>query len=513
MNKKWENHGRDLKSKNTIDPVSNDEDTTETVNIRDRKKADHSGVKTCDSRGFKKLDNLVTYQKPNNQDFNNENKDRGKEKEFERLKGEIVQEPKKLRFETNQKAKNGDKIQTNGFKNTRENCQKNSNSPNYIKIINETRKDTASRSKSGNNKEKSPNHESPHCFKTKTDENDFILNMKKNFYKTVEENKRLKEELEQSKLCNKKQTAKEKSNKIYSELDENRMLQLTTENKNLNEKISALQAELAHAKTDLKDIAFRQKDETFILLENSHLKEENHKLFSMLKSTNEYQTFAEFSDHENRLRYLKDLKFYQQLENIKDSATASPSTNCHKHTNFDNLLWVPEESFKLLHKISKTENLGLTSSLIDFILFELNKIWKKREEFIVSRTHVFCKNCTKPTKKYNSDSLPLQLSSDVKDSKINNLEAELAKAVSKLSAAQKIIRKGEKGTFNVHENKMLAANLKLINRNNSEHRMLANKNRFLSDINSILRKQLDEHLLKKFYNLQGWQENGYFISG
>ena len=101
---------------------------------------------------------------------------------------------------------------------------------------------------------------------------------------------------------------------------------------------------------------------------------------------------------------------------------------------------------------------------------------------------------------------------DSKDRRIATLEGELAQTQSKLAAAQKIVRKNEKGSFNVQENKVLAQNLKLIQRSNSEQRTLAHKNKFLIEINTILRKQLDEHLLRNFYKLQGWQENGEIIS-
>lgn len=56
-------------------------------------------------------------------------------------------------------------------------------------------------------------------------------------------------------------------------------------------------------------------------------------------------------------------------------------------------MWVPEESFKLLRGLAANPKFSIPESAIDFIILELNKIWKRREEFIVNRCHVFCKNC------------------------------------------------------------------------------------------------------------------------
>ena len=51
----------------------------------------------------------------------------------------------------------------------------------------------------------------------------------------------------------------------------------------------------------------------------------------------------------------------------------------------EKLLWVPEEAFKFAHEFRVKYNGELTDTLIEKLLFELNKIWSKKEQRSIKR--------------------------------------------------------------------------------------------------------------------------------
>lgn len=46
-------------------------------------------------------------------------------------------------------------------------------------------------------------------------------------------------------------------------------------------------------------------------------------------------------------------------------------------------LWIPQEAYKFAHKFRLEYNGELTETLIEQLLFELNKIWNQREKRII----------------------------------------------------------------------------------------------------------------------------------
>jgi hypothetical protein len=489
------------------------ESNVATVHLRAKKSVPKSAIKTHDSRGFQNPQvQYLCAKESMPAKYSHVSDNRNSQPETRSKPNKVIFSGKDS-VPLNRDGQNRRSPESNDFKNNRE---KNTVVIPHGHLINEVdqsnQKVIKSNSRSQKHQKSASKSPNIHRFDSKTEENDFIANMKKNFYTVVEENKRLKADLSTSQSKCRAHISHGETLIVNNKLDQNRMTVLSEENSELKRQIEQYKAQLATTRSDLREKIISHKDENFMSIENAHLKEENARLFLMLKSTSEYKNFASFADHEHRLRYLKDLNFFRHLDQTGNATTTLANSNCHRQIDVEKYLWVPEESFRLLHKISTSENLGLSDTMIDFILFELNKIWKVREEYIISKTHVFCKNCSKPTNKRNPDSLPISLSADAKDKRIARLESELAQTQSKLSAAQKLLRKNDKGIFNVQENKALAQNLKLIQRSNSEQKALVNKNKFLTEINVILRKQLDEHLLRNFYKLQGWNENGDLMS-
>lgn len=56
-----------------------------------------------------------------------------------------------------------------------------------------------------------------------------------------------------------------------------------------------------------------------------------------------------------------------------------PSSGENQWIEDEKLLWVPEEAYKFAHEFRLKYSGELTDTLIEKLLFELNKIWSRRE--------------------------------------------------------------------------------------------------------------------------------------
>lgn len=56
----------------------------------------------------------------------------------------------------------------------------------------------------------------------------------------------------------------------------------------------------------------------------------------------------------------------------------------------EKVLWVPEEAFKFAHEFRLKYQGELTDTLIEKLLFELNKIWSQREQRLIQRIKANC---------------------------------------------------------------------------------------------------------------------------
>jgi hypothetical protein len=59
---------------------------------------------------------------------------------------------------------------------------------------------------------------------------------------------------------------------------------------------------------------------------------------------------------------------------------------CKTHDLFvdEKLLWVPQEAYRFAHEFRIKYDGHLTESLIEHLLFELNRVWNQREKKLVS---------------------------------------------------------------------------------------------------------------------------------
>lgn len=101
------------------------------------------------------------------------------------------------------------------------------------------------------------------------------------------------------------------------------------------------------------------------MLELECIKADNDRLIKLLNSTKEYKDFSDFADDNNKGRvwYLAGDKKYGKASNNEEEEES----------------WVPQEAFKIAHNYWEKYGTALTETLINKMLWELNKVWRERE--------------------------------------------------------------------------------------------------------------------------------------
>jgi hypothetical protein len=116
-------------------------------------------------------------------------------------------------------------------------------------------------------------------------------------------------------------------------------------------------------------------------LENENLKTEMTRLFQMLKTTKEYKDLANKADASGSIHYLTKIGKFSQVD-MAVKYKELKNLDCHRPDLFvdESVLWVPSEAFKFAHEFRIKYDGQLTDTLIEHLLFELNKIWSTREQ-------------------------------------------------------------------------------------------------------------------------------------
>lgn len=116
-------------------------------------------------------------------------------------------------------------------------------------------------------------------------------------------------------------------------------------------------------------------------IEIQQLKEDNRRLFDMIRHTKEFKEFAGFvEDSGGAVRSLKNENQAQggQAIKIEDS-------------NEENADWVPEPAFTLAHNFRRLHGNELTVDLVNSLLGDLNRIWREREKKQINRIKAQCR--------------------------------------------------------------------------------------------------------------------------
>jgi len=165
-----------------------------------------------------------------------------------------------------------------------------------------------------------------------------------------------------------------------------------------NREIANLKNDLAEAKRTIFDLQQVKKSEGLAMLEIEHLRSDTNRLVKMLRTTQEYQGFADFADdHAGSIRFMKDTIRKTNVD-LNHNKTYGPSVKesvverlCVKESLLDEKeMWIPHDASKFAREFRRTYNGEITDALMDKLLFELNRIWSKRENQRVQRIQSQC---------------------------------------------------------------------------------------------------------------------------
>jgi hypothetical protein len=168
---------------------------------------------------------------------------------------------------------------------------------------------------------------------------------------------------------------------VGTELMSHQQKNLMKEMEILKRENELLKTENFRLKSDNDNILNTRKNEGFSLLENENLKTEMTRLFQMLKTTKEYKDLANKADASGSIHYLTKIGKFSQVD-MAVRYKELKSLDCHRPDLFvdESVLWVPSEAFKFAHEFRIKYDGQLTDTLIEHLLFELNKIWSTREQ-------------------------------------------------------------------------------------------------------------------------------------
>lgn len=227
---------------------------------------------------------------------------------------------------------------------------------------------------------------------------------------------------------------------VQSHLDErNNALKITavnndyTQNENLTLRttIDTLKREKGEQKIRIKELEDKldeiyttRKSESALLLELTHLRNDNIRLLNMLKTTEEFKDFAYLAeDCSGGIRYVKADSTYGDCSksggaNAKckcSKNTIYPNGKCCKDKNgiggptnnsnktitckikeciskkmeedspFNDINWVPSEAFEYITSFNNKYRVSIDDTLSKELLYKLNLIWIEREKSNIQR--------------------------------------------------------------------------------------------------------------------------------
>jgi len=170
-----------------------------------------------------------------------------------------------------------------------------------------------------------------------------------------------------------------------------------------NREIAFLRQDLDDAKKTIHDLQQIKKSEGLALLEIEHLKADVQRLVKMLKTTKEYSDFADFADdNTGSIRFMKgslgktqlDID-YKRLTGAVSSAAKTADAVVDRLCGPEKLveekeMWTPHDAFRFAQEFRKKYNGELTDALLEKLLFELNRIWSRREQQRIQRVKTEC---------------------------------------------------------------------------------------------------------------------------
>lgn len=353
-----------------------------------------------------------------------------------------------------------------------------------------------------------------------------------NCYKIYETNKNLKKKVEQLKDQINVKTAETEVQKLENDRKQFGHETILEENDYLRTKVKALEKQILELKNSNNSISIKGLNETHLKMENEYLRQDVRKILDILKSTAEYEDFANMYDRDSNIRYLNNITHNRSRSNPKTDNKVIRGIKNNPNTNIDgsvykNLLgvyldeyklkstndnidfsitantikkdkakWVPEDCYDFMKGIQKQAH--LSDSLIEYILYELNCKWQERERDIIK----YYKRYGKASKKLISSS---KLPSNEKDKLITQLRNEIVELQSKVKGLKNFSVENNKFE-KLKEETRLEKELKDYQVKNSMCRKLKTKANLLEKINKYLTEACSRDNMAKYYKIEGMNE-------
>lgn len=254
-----------------------------------------------------------------------------------------------------------------------------------------------------------------------------------------------------------------------------------------NREIGYLKRELEEARKTIHDLQQIKKSEGIAMLEIEHLKGDVQRLVKMLKTTKEYSDFADFADdNTGSIRFMKNSggktltdTNYKRLTGAPLGSTATADGVIERLCVQEALLeekemWSPQDAFKFAQEFRKKYNGELTDALLEKLLFELNRIWSRREQQRIQRVKAQCAHEVMKLKRKLSQGVPFN---EVQAKQtINRLKNELKTSYKEnRTAFAERSEKNPPGTHYINETMKMAKNSMKIKKE------LTGENNFIRD--------------------------------
>jgi len=182
-----------------------------------------------------------------------------------------------------------------------------------------------------------------------------------------------------------------------------------------NREINFLKKELDEAQKTIHQLQQIKKSEGLAIVEIEHLKADVQRLVKMLKTTKEYSEFAEFADdNTGSIRFLKNASSKTPVDSSYKRLTAGAGTAegvverlCVQEALVDEKeLWTPQDAFKFAQEFRRKYDGELNDALLEKLLFELNRIWSRREQQRIQRVQAQCAHEVMKLKRKLSQGVP-----------------------------------------------------------------------------------------------------------
>jgi len=181
-----------------------------------------------------------------------------------------------------------------------------------------------------------------------------------------------------------------------------------------NREIAYLKKDLEEAKKTIHDLQQIKKSEGLAMLEIEHLRADVKRLVKMLKTTKEYSDFAEFADdNAGSIRFMKGATGKTQVDTNYKRITGKPDAEgvierlCVQEALLEEKeMWTPHDAFRFAQEFRKKYDGELTDALLEKLLFELNRIWSRREQKRIQRVEAKCAHEIMKLKRKLGQSVP-----------------------------------------------------------------------------------------------------------